>query len=199
MAMAKFTVDGPNLLLIAKAGVTDVNVKTDLYSDAKEHWLTTADSKFDFPFRTIAGDFLGGVKYFGDGYFIRNGWKIRPCEEDHTFTIDGNLFLDEGEPPGIVVPTLGDFTVLSIIERSTDPREREVSAATLATMSAQFASDFRAETFDGVTFDDVMQDLLAMANARIVESPSGTFTFYERDNVTPRYTLTRAGTERTRS
>lgn len=122
MVMAKFTVDGPNLLLIAQAGVVDVDVQIDLYSDAKEHWLTTADNKFEFPFRTIAGDPIRAGVLFGDGYFLQNGWKIRPDEADHDLTIAGNLFLDVGETPGIFVPTVGAFTVLATIERSTDPR-----------------------------------------------------------------------------
>ena len=122
MVMAKFTVDGPNHLLIAQAGVVDVDVQIDLYSDAKEHWLTTVDNKFEFPFRTIAGDPIRAGKLFGAGYFITNGWKIRPDEADHTLTFDGNLFLDEGEAPGIVVPTLGAFTVLAVIELTADAR-----------------------------------------------------------------------------
>ena len=46
---------------------------------------------------------------------------------------------------------------------------------------------------------NVMNDLWAMAAGRIVESPAGTFTFYDRDNTTPRFVLTKAGSERTRS
>ena len=142
MVMAKFTVDGPNLLLIAQAGVVDVDVQVDLYSDAKEHWLTTPDNKFEFPFRTIAGDPIRAGVLFGDGYFIQNGWKIRPDEVSHTLTIAGNLFLDVGETPGIIVPTLGAFTVLVEIERSTDPRF--LSAPALELLRKIFLN--RAET-----------------------------------------------------
>jgi hypothetical protein len=120
MTMQKFTVDGVNSRLIAKAGVTEVDVQVDLYSDAKEHWLTTDDSKFEFPFRTVAGDPIGGGKYVGDHYFLGNGWKIRPQEADHTLSVDGNLWLDEGETGEIFVPTVGAFTVLALIERSAD-------------------------------------------------------------------------------
>ena len=45
----------------------------------------------------------------------------------------------------------------------------------------------------------VMNDLWSMAAGKIVESPSGTFTFYDRDNVTVKFTLTKAANERTRS
>ena len=120
--MAKFTVDGPNLLLIAQAGVRDVDVQVDLYSDAKEHWLTDSDNRFNFPFRTIAGDPIRAGVIFSDAYFLQNGWKIRPDEADHSLVFTGNLFLDAGEVGDIIVPTLGAFTVLAEIERSTDPR-----------------------------------------------------------------------------
>ena len=122
MVMAKFTVDGPNRLLIAKAGVTSVDVQVDLYSDSKEHWLTTDDVKYPPPFRTIAGDPISGTKNFSAGYFLTSGWKIRPDEADHDLLFDGNLFLDDGETPGILVPTVGAFTVLANIERSADAR-----------------------------------------------------------------------------
>jgi len=46
---------------------------------------------------------------------------------------------------------------------------------------------------------NVMNDLWGMAAGRIVESPSGTFTFYDRDNTTVRFILTKAGNERNRS
>jgi hypothetical protein len=129
MPMAKFDVDGPNLLLIAKPGVTAVDVKVDLYSDAKEHWIATADSKFNFPLRTVGGDPIGGGKFAGDLYFLTNGWKIRPQEADHELLLDGNLFLDDGEAGGIFVPTVGNFTVLATIERSADVRALETGGA----------------------------------------------------------------------
>lgn len=111
--MAKFDVDTTNKLFIAKPGITSFDVKVDLYSDAKEHWIVGGTAfGFDFPVRTIGGDPVGGGVFAGDLYFLRDGWKIRPDEADHTLAITGNLFLDAGEAGGLFVPTLGDFTVL---------------------------------------------------------------------------------------
>lgn len=111
--MAKFDVDTTNKLFIAKPGITSFDVKIDLYSDAKEHWIAGGVAfGFDFPVRTIGGDPVGGGVFAGDLYFLRDGWKIRPDEADHTLSITGNLFLDAGEAGGLFVPTLGDFTVL---------------------------------------------------------------------------------------
>ncbi|MHA2401442.1 MAG: hypothetical protein ACXADH_00505 [Candidatus Kariarchaeaceae archaeon] len=57
-----------------------------------------------------------------------------------------------------------------------------------------------ASAFDDAgTMGTVMNDLWSMAAGRIVESPSGTFTFYDRDNTTVRFVLTKSGNQRTRS
>lgn len=113
MAMAKFTVDTTNKLFIAKTGVTSFDAQIDLYSDGKEHWLVDdTANKFDFPIRTVAGDPIGGSQSISAFFFLRDGWKIRPDEADHTLTVDGNLFIDEGESGGLFVPTVGNFTVL---------------------------------------------------------------------------------------
>ena len=57
-----------------------------------------------------------------------------------------------------------------------------------------------ASGFDAAdSMGNVMNDLWSMAAGRIVESPSGTFTFYDRDNTTPRFVLTKAANERNRS
>jgi hypothetical protein len=120
MAMAKFTVDGTNKLLIAKPGVVDVDVIVDLYSDAKEHWIATSDNVFLFPFRSVAGDPIDLVRDLAGTIFLTNGWKIRPDEAHHTLTLTGNLRLEVGQTPGIFVPTLGAFTVLVQIDLSAD-------------------------------------------------------------------------------
>lgn len=76
---------------------------------------------------------------------------------------------------------------------------QSTSPIDISTATNEFVDALALAEFDGVTFEDIMRDLLAMANARIVESPTGTFTFYDRDNVTVRYVLVKAGSERTRS
>ena len=56
-----------------------------------------------------------------------------------------------------------------------------------------------ARQYDGRAFQDILPDLLAMAAGKIVEVAAGVYNFYERDNSTIRYALTKAGNERTRS
>jgi len=115
--MAKFTVDGPNKLFIAKPGVTAINLQVDLYSDWKEDWLTTDNIKFGEAVRTAGGDPISGTEDLDATFFLTNGWRIRPDEVDHRLILTGNLFTD---PDGfsVVVATLGSFNVLVELQTS---------------------------------------------------------------------------------
>lgn len=76
--MLKFTVDPIARLFTVKAGVTIVNVKVDLYSDAKKEWLNVPSlRKFRFPIRPSGGDeTVEGVEYSPSYFFLREGWRI---------------------------------------------------------------------------------------------------------------------------
>lgn len=115
---AKWTYDPVNRLFILKSGVRDLDVKVDLYSDWKEEVLLSDNIKHPIAMRTTAGDPTSATDALGPVYFMLNGWRIRPDEADHTLTITGDLFTD---PAGtdILVPTLGGFTVLGVIQLST--------------------------------------------------------------------------------
>jgi len=75
----------------------------------------------------------------------------------------------------------------------------EVNVTDLDFLATGVVGALNAETYDGRAFSDIFIDLLAMAAGKIVQSPAGTYTFYERNNTTPRFTLTISGTDRTRS
>lgn len=112
MAMALFTVDTANKLFVCKAGVTSFDVKVDLYSDAKEHWLAGgAALGFDFPIRPVGGDdIVAGESAVPLYAFLKDGWQIRPDEADHTLAVTGGILLvDGGGDP--FVDTVGDYVV----------------------------------------------------------------------------------------
>lgn len=69
----------------------------------------------------------------------------------------------------------------------------------LVSTDAGIISELNQTTYDGVTFEVAIARLLSMATGRIVESSSGVFDFYEQDNTTIAFTLTKAGSQRTRS
>jgi len=107
--MAKVTFDGENLLIIVNAGITELDVQIDLYSDWKEWILLSDNSKYLQAFSGIGGEPIGGGLFVGTTYLLLNGWKIRPDEVNHTLTLLGNLFGDAGAE--IVQPTVGSFIV----------------------------------------------------------------------------------------
>ena len=75
-------------------------------------WVATSDnSKHLQAFNAIGGDDLGSGLSIPPYYFLTNGWRVRPQENNHTLTITGNLFVQGGGDP--VVPTVGTFNVLT--------------------------------------------------------------------------------------
>ena len=115
MVMSKFTVDLPNKLFIAKAGVTEFDVRVELYSEAKLDWIVEdASNKHTFPF--LNGSIGGQTIDAGEGtaipayIFLQDGWRIRPDEADHTLKVTGGIILVQGGGDPFV-DTLGAFTV----------------------------------------------------------------------------------------
>jgi len=107
--MAKVTFDGENLLIIVNAGITELDVQIDLYSDWKEWKVLSDNSKYLQAFQAIGGEPIGGGLFVGTTYLMLNGWKIRPDEVNHTLTLFGNLFGEGGA--GIIQPTVGAYIV----------------------------------------------------------------------------------------
>ena len=90
--------------------VVDIDIKIDVYSDGKEDWLIDPIlNKFRFPVNTAGGDDLPGSKSLGTTFFLEDGWKIKPFEQDHTFRVNGNLFSRDGSSPFVF--TTGAFNV----------------------------------------------------------------------------------------
>jgi hypothetical protein len=159
-------------------GYSTLDVQADLYSDAKEDWLSnTFFRNFTLPFRVIGGDDLGGGVKAGAYYFLRNdlGWKIRPYEADHELIITGNLYPNDIALP-IFVPTLGDFTVSTRLSTSSLTQQvqsanypTEVAAAVradqateLANMDAAVSSRATQTSIDNMQVDiDALQTALA--------------------------------------
>lgn len=136
--MAKVDFNGPSKLIIVHTGITEVDVKVDLYSDWKEWVIVGDNSKYPIAFSAIGGDPIGGGKFLGTTFFLENGWKIRPYEGDHRLDIAGNLYDRGGGNP--FVSTLGDFNVVintttsNIVDTvetggSTGPSANEIAAA----------------------------------------------------------------------
>ena len=107
------TFDGDNLTITLAAGDVEMDAADDLYEPWKE-WVRLSDnSKYPAAFRVTGGDPLTPGITAGAYFFLRNdnGWRIRPAEEDATILAIGNLAPEDSTLP-IMIPTIGDFTVL---------------------------------------------------------------------------------------
>ena len=102
------TFDGPNKLVILSS--TSLVLAT-LWSDYKA-WLRAGNAGYALAMDTEGGrpiDPAAGT-LTPLVVFLRNGWKIRPMEADHTVTVTGGTLVDEsgGDP---FISTLGGYTV----------------------------------------------------------------------------------------
>jgi hypothetical protein len=135
-----------------------VDVQADLYSDAKEDWLTDLNlNKYLFPFTTIGGEDLGGGVFAGAYYFLNNdaGWKIRPFDADQSLAVVGNLYgLNPALP--LFIPTVSGKTVLIQLERSSLTQQVVISTGSglspaqdsLLTQIGQDTDDIPADVWD---------------------------------------------------
>src|SRR3990167_7257512 len=104
----KFTVDTTAKLFILNTGVTALDIKVDLYSDAKEDWKDDASlNKFRFPIMAVGGQSIGGGQTISPYYILQYGWKIRPQEANHELVVTGNVIMDDESDP--FVNTLGNY------------------------------------------------------------------------------------------
>ena len=144
-----------------------LNVKVDLYSDAKEDWLVTpALQKMRFPILPLGGNEIP-IGFLGESYILTDGWRILPYEADHEFIIEGNLFPDVGYE--LVADTVGDYRVVVTREISTlvELRTTDVSGLTAAESAAL----------------DLIRKFLT--NKIITDPSTGVMTVYDDDDATP--------------
>ena len=73
----KVTFDGLNKLILVNDGVTELDIKEDVYSAWKE-WVSSFNdnAKWEPAIRSTGGDPTVGSRFSGDIYFLINGWKL---------------------------------------------------------------------------------------------------------------------------
>ena len=110
--MAKVIFDWPNKLIVINTWITDIDVKVDIYSDWKEWFIISDNSKYLPAIRAVWWDPLPWSKALWITYFLMNWWKIRPYEWNHTLNINGNLYTESWDSP--YVSTLWNYNVMLI-------------------------------------------------------------------------------------
>lgn len=92
----KVTFDGENKVISVNPGVTELDIKTDVYSDWKEWVLSFTDNGVWIPaVRSTGGDPTIQGEFAGDIYFLINGWKL--YVDLTKVKVTGVLFSDDFE------------------------------------------------------------------------------------------------------
>ena len=102
----KVAFDSITKTIFVAEGVTQLDVKVDLYSAWKE-WVKEAHDAVIpagqlIAFSAVGGDAVTDNQNLGTTFFLENGWRIQPYTsgQSYTLTITGNLYTREpGETP----------------------------------------------------------------------------------------------------
>lgn len=102
----KVAFDGPNKIIYVAEGVTELNVKEDIYSAWKEWILGSVESppasNWDQAFIAVGGDPITATESLGITYFLENGWRIQPfaSKQPYLLRVNGNIYTrEEGGNP----------------------------------------------------------------------------------------------------
>ena len=157
----KVTFDGERRLILVNDGVTELNVKTDIYSDWKEWMRIEQNTKWQQALRTVGGDPRTSTQSLGASFFLMNGWKMKTWEGDHRLVVDGNLSTEDGSPVFIHVEgpyTVEiDMSVSNLIDQTTTPTTAQIVASvldeilalhTVSGSVAQAITDIKAKTMN---------------------------------------------------
>lgn len=95
--MATAWYDGDTLRINIPGGLLqEIDVQGELYSDAKDWYKLSDNSKHSFPFDTTGGDETGPSETISPYFFMKNslnvGWRLASNASDSSVTFTGNLF-----------------------------------------------------------------------------------------------------------
>jgi hypothetical protein len=158
-AVANFTVDFANELIIMDSGAVEYNVQGG-YSIWKDSILTGSNAQYQFAFSIVGGNTISGVKSIPYYTFLVNGWRVRPDEANHTLAVTtGVLVVDGGGDP--FVDTLSPFTVRINYEQPVQAIAVSTSGGGGATAAEVWGYSTRELSAGGVT--DIVDGVEASA------------------------------------
>jgi hypothetical protein len=100
--------DGKNKLIILENGENEINLKLVYYQ--WKTWIANPNNlRYPLAFNYVGGDEVQD-KTLGLTFILKNGWKIKPSEENQILKVKGNIYTDDKSSP--FVKTDGDFNVL---------------------------------------------------------------------------------------
>ena len=93
--------DGRNRIIYVNEGVTELDVKIDIYSAWKEWILGSPEYPFASTWKeaisAIGGEPLNDTLNVGSTFFLENGWRIQPfaSKNPYILTVTGNIYTRE--------------------------------------------------------------------------------------------------------
>lgn len=105
----KVTFDGPRKIILVNNGVTELNVKTDIYSDWKEWLLLEGNAIWSQALRSVGGDPTTEGQALGATFFLMNGWHMQTWNGNHRLIVTGNIYTEDAT--AIFIPVTGPFTI----------------------------------------------------------------------------------------
>lgn len=176
-------------------GVLNVNVQR-LYSEWKEWWLLSDNSKFPLAFRNIGGDDLTPGVQAGAYFFLQNqdvpnyarGWRIISTDADQTVNYNGNL-VAEDSAKSLIIPTPGR----SVLHLGLQPVTQRVDEILTQSQTAQYDAKISIDTINGIagTTYPIGTPFAPVSNLADAYTLAATFGFAEFD-VRGSITLTQA-------
>ena len=97
--MSKVTFDGLHKLINVDSGVTDIDVRTDIYLEWKKWVLEDDNSKWLPAFRSFGGDPTSVNQNAPSYYFLINEWVVKVV--NLTLSVNDNLYSDDYSTPYI--------------------------------------------------------------------------------------------------
>jgi len=129
--------DGPNRIITLDPNQFVYSIQY-IYSRWLDWAALSNNTTFPIAFRQSGGDPIGGGVFVGVYFFLQNtdGWRIKPPEQNGTYSIAGNLY---PEDPAIVFlnPTTGTFSTSIRIDSS-----QSTQVAPLDELAAEVAAKF---------------------------------------------------------
>lgn len=119
-----------------------------LYSAWKAWTCTSDNSKYLPAFRVVGGDPISATNSIAPYFFLTNGWRVVPAQENHTLHISGILLTEEGED-AVLPPTEASVLVVQTI-----PVRAESTSSSGSSGGGATAAETAAEVMDGVPVED---------------------------------------------
>lgn len=167
-----FSFDGPSKTISLTSGTVILDVR-DLWSRWVEWFLTGDNSKFIRAFDFVGGETIDQTAgtFIPIYAFIKNGWKIKPQEANHTLNVVNGILIQEGGGDPFL-NTLGNYIVR--INYS-----QPVQAITVA-VAGDVSTSIMSEAIEtGFSFKDAMRLMLSAMAGKV--SGGGTNTIRIRD------------------